>query len=126
MFTKKNAPFVFVAVVLMLLVTLFVYRCICGSKDLKEKMTQETLVFFYADWCGYCKQFKPEVQKYKGMSVQHVDCTQPGEKEKQLMQQYNVTGFPALFYKSTDKQITFNKPRTTSGIVEFVNECRSK
>lgn len=126
MFTKKNAPYMFVTLVAALLVTLVVYRCMCGSMDVKEKMTQETLVFFYADWCGYCKAFKPEVQKYTGMSVQYVDCTQPSEKERKLMQEYSVTGFPALFYKSSDKQITFNKARNTSGIVEFVNECRSK
>ena len=122
MFTRKDTPYLILGL-LVLILTVTIVRCMC-NKTLKEKMTDEHLVFFYADWCGYCKQFKPEVQKYKGLPVEYVDCTQPSEKERSAMSQYGVSGLPAMFYKSDTKTVTFNKARTTQGIEEFVNECR--
>ena len=121
MFSKENFPYLMLGL-LALTLTFLVFTCMC--KQVKEKMTDEHLVFFYADWCGYCKQFKPEVQKYKGIPIEYVDCTQPSENEKALMREHSVSGFPALFYKSDSKTVTFNKPRTTQGIQEFVTECR--
>ena len=94
------------------------------NKDWMYEGKLPAIIDFYADWCGYCKQFKPEVQKYKGLPVEYVDCTQPSEKERSAMSQYGVSGFPAMFYKSDTKTVTFNKARTTQGIEEFVNECR--
>jgi thiol-disulfide isomerase/thioredoxin len=123
MFTKKDIPYLILGL-LAIVLTVVAVRCVCGN-TLKEKMTDEHLVFFYADWCGYCKQFKPHVQEYKGIPIEYVDCTQPTEKERSLMKEYSVSGFPALFYKSETKVVTFNKPRTTQGIEEFVSECRS-
>lgn len=107
-----------------LLLTLIAVRCLCKNGSIKEPMTEETLIFFYADWCGYCQQFKPEVEKYKGIPVQYVNCTSPSDTEKQLMREYDVSGFPAVFYRSSTSVITFNKQRTLEGIEEFVSECR--
>lgn len=121
--TRTDLVF-FMFAILGLILTVVAVRCLCKNGTIKENMTEETLIFFYADWCGYCKQFKPEVQKYKGIPVQYVNCTSPGETEKQLMKEYNITGFPAMFYKSSTIVKTFNKERTTRGIEEFVNECR--
>lgn len=125
MISNKHVPYLIFGV-LGLLICLVSVRCLCSNTSIKEGMTEEVLIFFYADWCGHCKQFKPEVEKYKGVSVQSVDCTNPGSKEKALMKEYDVTGFPSMFYKSGSNQATFNKQRTVEGINEFVDECRVK
>jgi thiol-disulfide isomerase/thioredoxin len=125
MFTKDNIPYIMLALI-GLIILAFTVSCSCKSSSIKEKMTEESLIFFYADWCGYCKQFKPEVEKYKGVKVQYVDCSQPDESQKILMKEYDVTGFPAMFYKANNSKYTFNKARNLEGINDFVNECRAK
>lgn len=122
---KKQSILYGVITIIGLMIILITVKCVC-TKNIKEKMTEESLIFFYADWCGYCKSFKPEVEKYKGIHVEKVDCTNPTENEKKLMQEYNVNGFPALFYKSDSNVVTFEKSRTIESITSFVDECRVK
>lgn len=128
---EENYGFLVACIIMLTIFLVIVYLgCTCSvgktGKKTVEGMTQETLIFFYADWCGYCKSFKPEVDKVTTIKVQYVNCTSPGEKEKQMMKEYNVSGFPALFYKSGKDVFTFNKDRSLKGIEDFVKESRTK
>lgn len=61
------------------------------------------LVLFYADWCGHCTNFKPTWEEVsssvntsnetKLISINVGDKTSESE---QLMQEYNVSGFPTI------------------------------
>lgn len=54
------------------------------------------LVIVKADWCGYCKKYKPiaeKVAKEKGLSVEYLDL----DKDKSPIFQY-VRGVPATFF----------------------------
>lgn len=63
------------------------------------------VVYFYADWCGYCRQFErellgtPEVRRY--LEDVHAVMINPekGARERELAAYYRVQGYPALFVR---------------------------
>ncbi len=85
---------------------------------------ENELVFYYADFCGYCHQFmpifdetSPELQKmFPGLIItkyQH-------ESDQLIIQQArpSVDGYPTLRLNGAE----FQGPRTPEGLVAFVRE----
>lgn len=70
------------------------------AKALKKK--KPVVVFFYADWCGYCQRFAPtynEVAKSKDIkkkfAIAYVNCDD--QANSALVSEYGVQGFPTVF-----------------------------
>jgi protein disulfide-isomerase A6 len=56
-----------------------------------------SLIFFYAPWCGHCKNAMPEFQKVMKMKkdVAHmIDC----DANQDIAQKYGIQGFPTIRY----------------------------
>jgi len=65
--------------------------------------SKNTFVKWYAPWCGHCKALAPDwdalADKYSSspsVLIASVDCTT--EENKDLCQQYGVSGYPTLKY----------------------------
>lgn len=55
------------------------------------------MIFFYAPWCGHCKNAKPEFEKLMQMAkgrAHMIDC----DAHQNIAQKYNVKGFPTIRY----------------------------
>lgn len=84
------------------------------------------LLFFYTEWCGYCKQFKPEWEQIKrqfnqSSFVELIEIN--GDTQKELVQSYNVPGFPTLIMEtSSGEVIPFSGERNSNSVIEFVNQ----
>ena len=72
------------------------------------KKHKPIVVFFYADWCGYCQRFAPVFYKVtkdkdikKKFAVAYVNCDKPENSE--YMQQFNVQGFPTVYVINNDR-----------------------
>jgi thiol:disulfide interchange protein len=72
------------------------------------KKQKPVLVFFYADWCGFCQRFAPTFYKVtkdreikKTFAVAYVNCDKPENRE--YMQQFNVQGFPTVYVINNDR-----------------------
>ena len=73
----------------------------------------DILVLYYANWCGYCQQFKPEWELLK-QKIEKDPLCHIGEVESAYMSHLpdvEITSYPTiLFYKSG---VTNNKRNTT-------------
>lgn len=65
------------------------------NKAVKNK--KNTLVFFMADWCGYCQRVIPEVDRFKRDHGKNVDVVIIDlDKDGQTGESYLVSGVPVL------------------------------
>lgn len=72
---------------------------------LDQAMAENTplAVYFYTDWCGYCRQlerellFREEVESYLGTLTKVRINPERGSQENAIAQRYGVFGFPAFF-----------------------------
>ena len=82
------------------------------------------LYFFYADWCGYCKKFKPEWEKLKaepnlGVQLEEVDCS---NEAPALAKEYDVKGFPTLILLNDGNKVTYEGERSADAIISFIKD----
>lgn len=69
-----------------------------------DESGKAVFVYFYTDWCPYCRQFDaelvaaPEVDAYLREDIVAVRINpEAGSAEAELARRYGVSGFPALF-----------------------------
>jgi thiol-disulfide isomerase/thioredoxin len=89
-------------------------------------------IMFYADWCGHCKQAKPQFEKlmndstyskidgksvyYKMMNGDQVD--------ESVKAQYGVSGYPTfiLVRNASDKGTTYSGQRDLTSFVSYLKQ----
>jgi len=85
------------------------------------------LKLFYADWCGYCKQFKPIFHgKLKELIISNnipvklemIDC----DENKELARKYEVTSYPTLILEVNNVPFKYEKSREPEEIIKFLKE----
>lgn len=95
-----------------------------ADKLIKNK-EKDTLVVFYAHWCGYCKTFMPELEelgkkliKHKTLDIIKVDLA------LNHLPQYQVSHYPfiRLYKAKTNEEIDFTGTRNNIEISKFINE----
>uniref|UniRef100_G3VLI1 Protein disulfide-isomerase A2 n=2 Tax=Sarcophilus harrisii TaxID=9305 RepID=G3VLI1_SARHA len=85
------------------------------------------LVEFYAPWCGHCRALAPEYTKaaslLKNESSELKLAKVDGPAEKELVEEFGVTGYPDLkFFRDGNRShpVLFTGPREAEGIVRWL------
>jgi len=90
------------------------------------------LVLYYADWCGHCKDMKPEWHK----TIEHLKASNKnihvGEIESthipNLIHKPEIAGFPTIKMYNHGKEVANfdNQPRISQNITKFAMDNSSK
>jgi len=91
-----------------------------------------TLMLFYVDWCPHCKTAKPEWESLKaeydgksinGYTVNFVEynCTNESAEVRQLMDKYNIEGYPTIKLVKDNQVIEYDAKPTKSTMSQFLN-----
>jgi thiol-disulfide isomerase/thioredoxin len=116
------------AILILLLVVVggyFLFNWCQNKKGPFELFSGEAkLYFFFANWCGYCKKFKPEWEKLKaepnlGVELEEVDCS---NEAPALAKEYNVGGFPTLILVNGSNKVTYEGERSANAIISFIKD----
>jgi thiol-disulfide isomerase/thioredoxin len=91
-----------------------------------------TLMLFYVDWCPHCKTAKPEwdaiKDQYEGKMIngytvyfEEHNCTNETDEVSQLMDKYNIEGYPTIKLIKDNQVIEYDAKPTKSTMEEFLN-----
>jgi len=112
---------------LVLLVALVVLRMYTSSEGFAGGPDKE-VVICKADWCGHCKQAKPEFDSLLAASpITLNDGTKAkvtvldGDRDKSEVAKYKVKGFPTIIIMKGDEPLEYPGPRTKDGVIGFLN-----
>ena len=90
------------------------------------------LMLFFADWCPHCKTAKPiwddlksqyENKTINGYTVifTEINCTQETAEVEQMMNKYNIEGFPTIKLLKDGQIIEYDAKPTKDTLVQFLN-----
>jgi len=79
-----------------------------------EEPVPDSVLIFYAPWCGYCKKSMDEFEKAsaKNSKIRLIN----SDQNTDLVKKYNVKGFPTIM--KTNGQ-TYSGDRSVDSILEF-------
>lgn len=102
-----------------------------GSSGSNDGKTAE-MILFYADWCPHCKTAKPiweEVKtQYEGKIINgqqviftEVNCSEETAEVEQMMNKYNIEGFPTIKLLKDGQVIEYDAKPTKETLNQFLN-----
>jgi thiol-disulfide isomerase/thioredoxin len=146
---KISTTSIFIIISIIILITLAIYyyyyvvrkfkttyHANNEGKNINESLNgqdkQAELLFFYADWCPHCKTAKPVWEKlkeqYQNKMVRgyhiiftEVNCTNETAETEQMMNKYNIEGFPTIKLLKDGQIIEFDAKPTSETLNEFLN-----
>ena len=91
-----------------------------------------TLMLFYVDWCPHCKTAKPEWESlkadYDGKSIngytvyfEEYNCTNETAETAQLMDKYNIEGYPTIKLSKDNQIIEYDAKPTKATMDQFLH-----
>lgn len=101
------------------------------GEDVKSGNTAE-LMLFYVDWCPHCKTAKPIWEdikaEYENKTINgyhviftEINCTTETAEVEQLMNKYNIEGFPTIKLLKDGQVIEYDAKPSKTNLEQFLN-----
>jgi thioredoxin-like negative regulator of GroEL len=96
-----------------------------SAQNLQNRMNSGNwIILYYADWCGFCQQFKPEWEALKSRMPAYINTA---EAESGVIPQFPkppvVQGYPTIkLYRNSQDLGDYQGARTSSDILEYLNK----
>lgn len=100
----------------------------------KNKNSEDILImYFYTEWCPYCKKAKPEWNKFETyinninksldytINLVSVNC----DEDKSIAEKYDVEGYPTVKLIYKEKVYDFDAKVTKENLVEFLDSINT-
>lgn len=85
---------------------------------------KDTLVEFYAPWCGHCKKLTPIYEELaEKLQDEEVAIVKMDATANDVPPEFNVRGFPTLFWLPKDaknKPVPYNEGREVNDFIKFI------
>ena len=93
-------------------------------EDLVLKSDKISLVDFWAQWCGPCRQFLPTVEEVSNEMGDKLNFFKANVDEAQtLPAKYNITGVPTIIlFKNGEVLASHSGSMSKKSLVDFINE----
>jgi len=89
------------------------------------------LTLFFATWCPACKSIKPDWEQFRNdysnkkingvvLLIREIDCSEPDTDTENVMNQYNIAGFPTVKLTYNGKILELQQKPTYDNLVSFV------
>lgn len=80
----------------------------------------KTLVLIKADWCGHCQAFK-QIWEQLPSEIENINFkVLDSEQNKDIIQGYNIKGYPSIFLESEQGRTEFEGKRELSILKKFI------
>ena len=90
------------------------------------KRPEKTLVLFYAEWCGHCKELTPKWDKAaekaneKEKRMLKVNVGGESDEEKALLKKYNIDGFPTVMIFQSGNGTPYEGEKSTEALLALL------
>ena len=102
------------------------------NKGSTQNSKEAELLLFYVDWCPHCKTAKPvwndmrneyENKTINGYKVifTEVNCTEETAEVEQMMNKYNIEGFPTIKLLKDGQVIEYDAKPSKETLSQFLN-----
>lgn len=85
---------------------------------------KDTLIEFYAPWCGHCKKLTPVYEELaEKLQNEDVAIVKMDATANDVPPAFNVRGFPTLFWlpkDSKDKPVSYNEGREVNDFIKYI------
>ena len=103
-----------------------------NNTESNQNSKEAELLLFYVDWCPHCKTAKPvwndikseyENKTINGYKVifTEVNCTEETAEVEQMMNKYNIEGFPTIKLLKDGQIIEYDAKPTKETMTQFLN-----
>tara|TARA_B100000035_G_C20730200_1_gene435164 strand:- start:117 stop:617 length:501 start_codon:yes stop_codon:yes gene_type:complete len=139
---KENPHLLILPILLIILFSIIGY--ILFSKNIKKILNKHfvlnrefinksdnnnnniTIIYFYTEWCPYCKKSKPEWNKFKelvnlqefnkSITFEEIDC----DKNPEIANNYKIEGYPTIKLIYNGEVYDFDAKPESNILLEFV------
>ena len=136
---KKGLLLILIMILIFLTLAIFIYNTFIKSFiNKKHPLNKEfistsdsddvLIIYFYTQWCPYCKQSLPEITKFEEyivglngqnsykITVTKIDC----DENPTIAEKYNIQGYPTIKLIYKGKVYDYDAKPNRKNLIEFL------